>query len=409
MLADRVRAKQAAPKDIVRADPVTLEEFGYLLGQERGVSVQTKAGVTIGPKRALGITAWYSGVRWIAEQIAGLPCPTYRDNPDGRQRRSDASWKRQPGPETPWFALIEFFLMSLLHKGNAYGFKQRSMSGQVQWLIPVHPDRVKVGQASDGSKVFEIDHVPYTSREILHIPGLSYDGVVGLNPIEYNAEALGVVAAANESAGRSFGAGSGVDAWVTVPKALTMEQADTLKAQWDKHHKGLVNAHELAILSGGAEYHTIGLNPEQSQLLESRKYGVTEVARMLRLTPQRLYDLERATFSNIEHQAIMDVQDGILPWCRRLEEWIRFDRDLTAPRTFHEFNVDGLLRGDFKTRMEGYQLAVQGGFETPEGVRDRENWPRIEGSNVLFQPLNMRTVGPDAVPLPEEDPDAFAP
>lgn len=396
-------------KFITRSDPVTLEEFGYLLGRDSGTSVQTRAGVTVGPRKALGIASWYSGVRYISESIAGLPCPTYRDTPAGRERRSDASWKRQPGPEMPWFALIEFFLMSLLHKGNAYAFKQRNPAGQVVWLLPIHPDRVKPGQTSTGAKVFEVDDVPFTTREILHIPGLSYDGVLGLNPIQYQAETLGTVAAAEESAGRSFGQGSVIDAYLSVPQSLDQTQADKLKAVWDKHHKGLVNAHELAVMGGGAEYKTIGLDPQQAQLLETRRFGIIEVAQILRLTPHKLYELTHATYSNIEHQAIEVVQDGIVPWCQRIEAWLNFDRDLTVPRSFHEFNVDGLLRGDFKTRMEGYNVGVTGGFIMPSEPRRRENWPHIEGSDVLFQPLNFTTVGPDAVPLPEGGPSASTP
>ena len=409
MLADRVRERNAAP-EVARADPVTLEEFGYLLGQASGNSVQTRAGVTMGPKRALGISSWYSGVRWICEQIAGLPCPTFRDTAEGRQMRADPSWKSQPDDETPWFSWVEFALMSLLHKGNSYSFKLRSASGQVTGLRPIHPDRVKPGQTSTGLKMFELDgnhEIPFTRREIFHIPGLSYDGVIGLNPIQAQANTLGTVAAAEESAGRSFGQGSTIDAYLSVPQTLKPEDADRLKAVWDKHHKGLVNRHELAVMGGGAEYKTIGLDPQQSQLLESRRYGIVEVSQILRLTPQRLYELTHATYSNIEHQAIMDVQDGIMPWCNRIEAHLKFDRDLTVPRTFHEFNIDGLLRGDFKTRMEGYSLGVQGGILMPSEPRAKENLPHIEGSDVLYAPLAMRTVGPDAVPL--EDPNASAP
>jgi HK97 family phage portal protein len=390
----------------------TIDRAAFLVSQASGGAVRTNAGVTMGPRRALGLSSWYSGVRWICEQIAGLPCPTYRDTPDGRQRRADPSWKSQPDDETPWFSWVEFAMMSLLHKGNSYSFKLRAPSGQVTGLRPIHPDRVKPGQTSSGRKMFEIDSrsdMPFTTREIFHVPGLSYDGVIGLNPIQYQANTLGTAAAAEESAGRAFGQGSGVDAFLSVPQSLTQSQADSLKAVWDKHHKGLTNAHELAVMGGGAEYKTIGLDPQQSQLLDSRRFGIVEVSQILRLTPQRLYELTHATYSNIEHQAIMDVQDGIMPWCNRIEAWLKFDRDLTVPKTFHEFNIDGLLRGDFKTRMEGYSLGVQGGILMPSEPRGKENLPHIEGSDVLYAPLAMRTIGPDAVPLPEEAASAPAP
>lgn len=385
-----------------RASDIPIEEFATLIN---GGVTNTTSGVVVGPRQALGISAWYSGVRYISETIAGLPCPTYRDNPAGRIEIPDRSWKRKPAPETPWFGLIEFLLMSLLHKGNAYCFKQRNETGQVVWLIPVHPDRVKVGQTPQGFKLFTIDNhrdLPFTTREILHIPGLSYDGIVGINPLVYQANTLGAVAASSESAARSFGQGSVLDAYLSVPDTLDDDAVMRLKAIWDRQHKGLMNAHELAILAGGAEYKTIGLNPEQTQLLESRKFGVTEVARVLRLPPHKLYDLERATYSNIEHQSIEAVTDGILPWCNRIEAWVNSDPDLTGPKTFHEFNIDGLLRGDFKTRMDGYVAAINAGVFEPAEARHKENLPYVEGSEYLLRPMNMVTVGPDAV----EDPDA---
>lgn len=398
-------------KFISRSDPVTMEEFGYLVGQATGTVVNTKSGVTVGPMKALGLSAWYSGVRYIAETIAGLPCHTYRDTSGVRTQRADPMWMKRPDVETPWYSLVEFMMMSLLHKGNSYNFKIRNPAGQVIGLRKIHPDRVKPGQASDGTKVFELDgrqDLAFTCREILHIPGLSYDGVIGLNPIQYGAETLGTIAAANESAGRSFGQGSGIDAFLTVPQTLDQTAADRMKAVWDKQHKGLTNAHELAVMGGGAEYKTIGLDPEQAQLLESRQFGVTEIARLLRLPPHKLYDLTHATYSNIEHQEIAATTDGIRPPVQRIEAWFEFDPDLMPPRNFIEFDLKGLARGDLKSEYEAYGVGINGGFIMPSEPRARLNLPFVQGSDVLFQPLNFRTVGPDAVPLPEEAPDAPA-
>lgn len=396
-LLDRIAAQQAPT--VERSDPVTMQEFGVLVGQGLGVSVNTNSGVTIGPTRALGLSAWYSGVRYIAETIAGLPCHTYRDTAGTRSQRADPMWMKKPDIETPWYSLIEFMMMSLLHKGNSYNFKIRNPAGQVVGLRKIHPDRVKPGQASDGTKVFQLDgreDLTFTGREILHIPGLSYDGIVGLNPIQYGAETLGVVAAANESAARSFGAGSGIDAFLSIPETLTTDEANKLKAVWEQQHRGLINAHELAILGGGAEYKTIGLNPEDAQLLESRQFGVTEVARLLRLPPHKLYDLTHATYSNIEHQEIAATTDGIRPPVQRIEAWFEFDPDLMPPENFIEFDLKGLTRGDLKSEYEAYGAGIAGGFIMPAEPRERLNLPYVEGSKVLFQPMNQNTVGPDA-------------
>lgn len=415
-LVDRI-ARQRRSNEIRRADPVTLEEFGYLLGRGAGTAHKTRAGVSMSSNRALGISAWYSGVRYISETVAGLPCKTFRDNAGERLERADASWKRAPwaGPDgrpiVVWFGLVEFWMMSLLHKGNAFAYKLRNPLGQVVGLVPVHPERVKVGRASDGTKVFVVDNDtenPYTAREILHVPGLSYDGVVGLNPIEVHAESLGLVAAADEYAGRAMD-GNHLRAYLTFDKTLTTEQANAMKAQWDRMHRGLVNANEIAVIGGGAEYKTIDLDPQQLQLLESRKFGVTEVARILRLTPHKLYDLERATFSNIEQQAIEDVIDGIRPWCTRIEAWVNSDPDLLPSRNFIEWELEGLLRGDIKSRYEAYSAGIAGGFLQPAEPRAKENLPYVEGSEFLLRPLNMTAYGPDSPATPADPTPADTP
>lgn len=399
-LVDRVNAQLRQP-EAVRSDPITMEEFGYLLGRDNGNAVSTRSGVTMSAKRALGISAWYSGVRYISESVAGLPVHTFRDANGTRTRRADAPWLRRPDDEDTWHGWAEFTMMSLLHKGNAYSFKIRNPLGQVVGLRKLHPDRVRPGRSpSTGRKVFEIDgrtDVAFTSREILHIPGLSYDGVVGLNPIQTLSEPLGNVAAADSYAGAAFGNGDHVRAYLSVPKILTEPEAERMQALWQKMHRGLVTAHELAVLGGGAEYKTIGLDPQQTQLLETRKFGVDEVARILRLPPHKLYDLERATFSNIEHQSIEAVTDGIRPWVQRIEAWVNIDPDLLPARNFIELELEGMLRGDTKSRFEAYSVGIAGGFLMPAEPRRKENLPYIEGSEFLQRPLNMTTYGPDAV------------
>lgn len=405
-LAERVLDRATAR----RADPVTLEEFGYLLGQARGTSLRTKSGITIGPRRALGISAWYRGVAYLTNGVASLPVHTFRTSPnDQRQRRADPPWRTRPDIETPWFALVEHWMMSLLHKGNAYAFKVRDSQGRVVGLRPLHPDRVRPGLASDGTKVFELDSradVGFTRREVLHIPGLGDDGCVGLNPIQYHAETLGLVTAADEYAARSFGHGSHLRAYISLPQKLSKDQADALKAQWEQFHTGMANAHSFGVLGNGAEYKTVSLDPQQAQLLETRKYGVTEIARILGVPPHKLYDLERATFSNIEHQAIEAVTDSIRPWVVRIEAHLNFDQDLlpgvNPTRNFVEFQLEGLLRGDTASRFEAYAKAVGGPWMSRNEARRKENLAPVEGGDDLIQPLNVGTASGRPAAKPDE-------
>lgn len=399
-LADRVAARSREARR--SADPVTLEEFGALLGRDGGGGT-TRAGVSIGATRALGISAWYRGVRYLTETMAGLPVHTFRDQPGSqRQRRADPSWKDRPDEEMPWFGLVEHWMMSLLHRGNAYSFKVRNAVGQVTGLRAVHPDRVRVGQTPDGKKVFRIDNrddVGFTRREILHIPGLSYNGVVGLDPLSLMAEGLGRAAAADQFASQSFGQGNHLQAYLSIPQPLTEAEALATKAQWERFHKGMANANEFGVLGNGAEYKTVSLTPEQQQLLDTRKFEVTEMARFLGVVPHKLYDLERATFSNIEHQAIEAVVDGIRPWAERIEAWINYDRDLNAPGNFQEWDLEGLLRGDSAARATFYQAGITAGWLTPASAARRENEPAPAELEYYQRPLAVSVIRPGEPPV----------
>lgn len=386
-LVDRVN-------DAVRSDPVTLEEFGALLGQSNGRTTQSRSGVTVSQNRLLGVSAWYRGVRYLSETVASLPAHTYRTTPDGRQRRAAPVWQSSPGDELTWYGVIEFVMMSLLHRGNAYLFKQRGPSGQVVGLVPVHPDDVKPGVTS-GRKVFLIrastgDELPYTSREIWHVPALSNDGWFGLDPIRTFADSAGAVIAADDYAAKSFKGESRLAAYIQIPGKLDKAEAERVYEDWQKLHAGM-DARRFGVIGDGAEYKTIGLDPQQTQLLESRRFGVSEVARLLGVVPHKLYDLERATFSNIEHQAIESVTDSIRPWAVRLEAWFNADRQLIPVSNFIEFELEGLLRGDTKTRYEAYSAAVGGPWLEVNAARRLENLPPIEGGDDVLQPLNMTT------------------
>lgn len=383
MLADRVAARRGG--DVERA-----EWPGWREAISRSGSVRGSAGVNVTVERALGVTSWYSGVRYLTDSVAGLPVHTYRTSLGGdRSRRVDPAWLASPDDGVPRFSLIEHWMMSLLHRGNAFGYKLRDTLGRVVGLRPVHPDRVKVGRADDGTKVFKVGEDAFTAREILHIPGLSYDGVCGLDPISLHRGALGVAAAADEFAGRFFNQGDHTRAYIAVPQTLTAEQANETKRQWERFHRGMANAHELGVLGNGAEYRTVGLDPEQTQLLQTRQFEVTEIARVLRIPPHKLYDLTRATFSNIEHQAIEAVVDSVRPWVVRIEAHVNNDPDLLPGRgQFIEFELEGLLRGDTATRYAAYSQAVGRPWMTGDEARRLENLPPLPGLDVVAEQGN---------------------
>jgi HK97 family phage portal protein len=299
--------------------------------------------------------------------------------------------------ETPWLTLVEHWVMSMTHRGNAYAWKKRNDVGQVVGLRGVHPDRVRKGLASDGTKVFEVDgrtDIGYTTREILHIPGLSLDGVWGIDVISYMAQAIGTAVAAEEFAAGSFGQGNHLQAYLSFKEDLTPEQADKTKALWEKFHKGMANANEFGVIGNGAEYHTVSLTPEQQQLLGTREFEVTEMARIIGVPPHKLYDLSRATFSNIEHQAIEAATDSVMPWVRRIEAYINFDQHLLPPRNFIEMDPAGLLRGDAASEAASLKAAIDGGYMSPQRAAQIKNLPAPDVLNYYLRPLNNAVIDP---------------
>lgn len=399
-LADRVTSRVAQRS----YDPVSMEEFGVLLAGGQGAV--NKSGVSVTERRAMSIPAWKRGTQYLAEQVSGLPTHTYRDRLGGRERRADPVWLKRPDNETPWLTLVEHWMMAMTHRGNAYAFKIRNEVGQVVGLRAVHPDRVKRGIASDGSKVFQIDNrqdVGFTTREILHIPGLSLDGVWGVDVITYMAQAIGTASAAEEFAASSFGQGNHLQAYISLKESLSPEQATATKALWERFHKGMANANELGVLGNGAEYRTVSLTPEQQQLLETRGFEVTEMARIIGVPPHKLYDLSRATFSNIEHQGIEAVTDSIMPWVRRIETYVNFDPHLMPVDNFIEMDPAGLLRGDAASEAASLQAAITGGWMTPQRAAQIKNLPAPDDLGYYLRPLNMDVIRPGEPAAVEAD------
>jgi len=382
-----------------------MEEFGYLLGGQGGNT--SKSGVAVGAERAMGLTAWWSGNRYITEAVMFLPWHRFTGPHDARVRLADASWVTRPDADTTWPAVLEHWVVSMLNRGNAYAFKLRDFDGAVSGLRPVHPDRVRTARASDGTKVHEVKNgsttVALTSRELLHIPGMSSDGTVGHDVLRVQAEALGIAAASDEYAARSFN-GSHLRAYLSLPQPLTQTQADDLLDEWRSFHSGVTNADGFGVLGNGAEYKTISLTPEQVQLLETRTFNVGEIARILRIPPHKLYELSRATFSNIEHQGIEAVVDSVRPWVERIETAINFDEELSGSpraRMFIEANLEGLLRGDSGARAEFYNKGIAGGWLMPQTAAQKENLPAPDELAYYQRPLNVSVIRPGEGAVPD--------
>ena len=358
----------------------------------RGVDVDfignSNSGVQVDELRALQTSAVYACVKILAETVASLPLHLYKKCKGGKSEMAEqhplfSCLYEIPNEEMTSFEFREMMMTSLLLWGNAYARKIRR-NGHVTELWYLKPNLMTVERDTQTGKLKytysdDITNQTYEYRpdQIFHIKGLSLDGVKGLSPIAQAREAVGLSLATEEYGAKFFGNGARPGGVLEHPGIL--KDPEKLRESWNKVYQGTRNSHKVAVLEEGMKYHTIGIAPEDAQFLETRKYQVNEICRIFRVPPHLVGDLERATFSNIEHQSIEFVQHTIRPWLVRWEQAI--SRSLLDEKErllyFAKFNVDGLLRGDYKSRMEGYAIGRQNGWMSPNDIRRLEDMPLI--------------------------------
>lgn len=378
-----------------------------------GGGPESAAGVSVTPKTALYSTAVYACVRILAETVASLPLHVYRRLPGGGKERATQHYlypvlHHSPNPEMTAFELREALMGHLLLWGNAYCEIEYDGAGRVIGLWPLRPDRMVVERGKGVSADTDWDtggrlryrytlatgqEVILPAERVMHLRGLSFNGIIGYSPIALAREAIGLARATEEFGARFFGQGTHPGGIVEHPGRLSPEAHERLKKSLAEKYSGLGKSHRLLILEEGMSWKQVGIPPEDAQFLETRKFQVTEIARIFRVPPHMLADLERATFSNIEHQSIEFVVHTVRPWLVRWEQAIL--RDLVPPEErnsiFAEHLVDGLLRGDIKSRYEAYAVGRQNGWLCADDIREMENMnPLPDGQGKVYLiPLNM--------------------
>lgn len=373
----------------------------------------TAAGVDVSEDLALTYTAVYACVRVLAESVASLPAVLYRRRSDGgKERAVNHPLYRivhdQTNDEMTSFEFRETMQGHLALWGNAYAQIQRNGGGGVAGMWPLRPDWVRVKRAENGRLAYEYMRpdapVVLDEEQVLHLRGLSSNGLVGMSPIQQARQAIALGLASEEFGARFFGNGARPGIVLEHPGKLGPEAYERLKGSWTERHQGVANSHKVAILEEGLKVQTIGIPPQDAQFLETRKFQVTEIARIFRIPPHMLADLERATFSNIEHQAIEFVVHSLRPWLVKWEQRLNWKLLTKAEREsyYFEFLVDGLLRGDIKSRYDAYSVGRQNGWLSANDVRDFENMNPIDGGDVYLVPLNMVEAGNPPDPSPAE-------
>lgn len=377
--------------------------FSFLFGG-------TTSGKSVNERTAMQTTAVYACVRILGEAVAGLPLHVYQYRSDGGKERITNHplyylLHDEPNPEMTSFVFRETLMSHLLLWGNAYAQIIRDGRGRVLALYPLLPSKMDVSRAKNGELIYTYyrdsgesklnsDYGRITLRrdEVLHIPGLGFDGLVGYSPIAMAKNAIGMALATEEYGATFFANGANPGGVLEHPGVIKDPQK--VKDSWNAAYQGNGKQHRVAVLEEGMKYQSIGIPPEQAQFLETRKFQINEIARIFRVPPHMLADLDKSSFSNIEQQSLEFVKYTLDPWVVRWEQSLQQSLILPSekPSIFVKFNLDGLLRGDYQSRMAGYATGRQNGWFSANDIRELENMNRIpedEGGDLYLINGNM--------------------
>ncbi|MBD5128448.1 MAG: phage portal protein [Ruminococcaceae bacterium] len=389
-----------------RDHPVTDSTSGSAYMFYPGMST---SGKRVNARTSMQVSAVYSCVRVLAEGVASLPLNVYRLEANGSKTKDINNplfylLHNEPNPEMTSIVFFETLMTHLLLWGNAYAQIIRNGRGEVVALYPLMPDRMTVDRDSDGRLYYEYTKYAddaktmpngvyrLSPRDVLHIPGLGFDGLVGYSPIAMAKNAIGMNIACDEFGARFFEKGAAPAGVLEHPGTIT--NPDKLRESWQSVYGGSGNSGKVVVLEEGMKYSPISIPPDQAQFIETRKFQRSEIASIYRVPPHMIGDLEKATFSNVEQQSIGFVKFTLEPWIVRWEQGLARALLLPSEKRDHsiKFNVDGLMRGDYESRMNGYAIARQNGWMSANDIRELENLDRIpaeDGGDLYLVNGNM--------------------
>ena len=371
---------------------------------------RTTSGKPVNETTAMQTTAVYACVRILSEAIASLPVHVYQYREGGgKEKVTDHSLYQllhnEPNTEMTSFVFRETLMSHLLIWGNAYAQIIRDGAGRVLALYPLLPNKVDVQRDEKGEMYYvynrsseenpnfkEYGSIILKKDDLLHIPGLGFDGLIGYSPIAIAKNAIGMTLACEEYGASFFANGANPGGVLEHPGVL--KDPGKIRESWNAVYRGTNNAHKIAVLEEGMKYQQIGIPPEEAQFLETRKFQINEIARLYRIPPHMIGDLEKSSFSNIEQQSLEFVKYTLDPWVIRWEQSLQ--KALLLPgekgKYFIKLNVDGLLRGDYASRMQGYSIGRQNGWYSTNDIREMEDLNPLsdeEGGNLYLINGNM--------------------
>ena len=362
------------------------------------------SGVTVDQHSALQLSAVYACIRLLSETLAQLPLNIRRRTVNGSELAD-----RHPlfpvlhNTPNPWMTSFGWRNSVMGHCagwGNGYSYIIRNQKGEPRALLPLLPDRT-YPEIIDSRLRYQtsINQIPLEAdpRDVLHVPALGFDGLVGMSPIALHREAVGLGQAAQRFGAKLFGSGSVVAGILKHPGRLKRKAdkpddpspVERLRRQWRELYSGLENAHNVAVVEEGMEFQRIGIPPEDAQFLQTRKFQVADVGRIFNVPSHLINDLDRATFNNISELSLSFLRYTMTPWIVRWEQELNRKLFPGSSTYYVKFNLQGLLRGTLSERSDYYKTAIEYGWLSRNEVRELEDLNRVDGLDEYLQPLNM--------------------
>ncbi len=373
--------------------------WSSMIGRSRSA-----AGVKVTPDSALAITVLQNCVTLLAESVAQLPLEMYRRLGDGkRESASDHPLydvlRYQPNPWQTPYEYRECSQLACGLRGNAYSFIERHDDGAVKALYPMHNDKVTVLKGPDLLPYYRVGgHDPLPMRLVHHVRWHTKNHYTGMSPIELHADAVGLAQAVRHYASKSFANGTAVSGVIERPKeSVAIKDESSIQRivdQWGEKFSGVDNAKKVAMLQEGMTFKPLSMSNVDAELLGILKITGTDLARIYKIPPHMINDLEKASYNSLEQLLIQYVIFALMPWVKRHEEAMMRDFLLPGERRqyFIEFNLSGLLRGDQKSRYDSYAVGRQWGWLSINDIRRLENMPPVANGDIYLQPLNMTDV-----------------
>lgn len=364
------------------------------------VGMRAGSGMRVSADSAMRLTAVYACVRILSETMASLPFVLYRTDASGGKVRVTDHWlyrlfARRPNRFQNPFEWREMMQGHLALRGNAYNRIVSNARGEITELVPIHPDRIRIEILPGGEFRYRITdrdgrESVLPRGEVWHLRGLSSDGLLGMSPIEIARESVGMALAAQDYGARFFANDAKpTGGWIEFPGSFKDAEAKKVFRESYQQAQSGANRGKVLVLENGMKFHEVGVTNRDAQFLELRKFQITDIARLFRVPPHMIGDLDRATFSNIEQQSLEFVMHTMTPWAERWEASIEAELLPDDEGLEVEFDFANLMRGDAASRAGYYQSGIQNGWLTRNEARLAENLNPLEGLDEPLRPLNM--------------------